>query len=250
MKPQKFIARFSLCCLSIFTFYSNRVSAQKPSTGFVIMNNNDTVHGKIISKGINTLHAIIMKIGNNEPQTFFPSTISGYVDNNGNIFAGAHLSYDVGPNLTFRGQDPTTMPYGIYYNPDNVKQEAYKDTAIYITQYVFVKALVVGLVSLYYFQDSTGRDHYFIDKNNVNLAELVHRRTYKRVFLNARDTMQFSVEQVENNGFRTQLLHNLGDCASIQLNDFSKLSYAEEDLVGIIRKYDLCKGKLLYVEKN
>jgi len=231
-------------------FYSIPAHAQKFSAGFIIMNNNDTLHGKIITKGENSIHSVVIKTADKPAQTFFSNTINGYVDNDGNIFASAHLSYDVGPNLTFRGQDPTTLPYGIYYNPDNIKQEQYKDTAIYITQYVFVKALVVGLVSLYYLEDSTGREHFFITKNNVNLAELVHRRTYQRVSLNARDTMQFSVQQVENNTFRTQLLHNLSDCASIQYQDFSNVSYDEKDLVAMVKKYDVCKGKLLYAEKN
>lgn len=259
--------------LSIFLFglfLSSTVLAQKPASGFVIAKNGDTTIGSIvIPKGVKGLHYIVFKAANMpSSQTLYAGDLAGFTTRDGDIYVSSNFTYDIGPFVTRTNNESNQETYGHAVNPDNLKQMQYKDTGIYITRSLFARVLVFGEASLYYFNDSTERTHFFISKNNSAPVELTFRRFLQkevagpaqssvtgRVTANHTDADEtlnptaFTLLEVEDNAYRGQLLKALGDCQSMQLSDFSKVQYYEEDLVPLFRKYDLCHGKLFYIEK-
>lgn len=260
----------NLSILSSGLLLSLGVFAQKPSGGFVITKNGDTTIGSVvIPKGVKGLHYIVFKASNlPAAQTYYANDLAGFTTKDGDIYVSSNFTYDIGPFVTRTNNESNQESYGHAVNPDNLKQMQYKDTGIYITRSLFARVLVFGEASLYYFKDSTERTHFFMSKNNGPPEELTFRRFFKK---NVAGPMQSSVTnqvtshhtdadeslnstaftllEVEDNAYRGQLLKALGDCAGVQLSDFAKLQYYEEDLVPLFRKYDLCRGKLLYIEK-
>jgi hypothetical protein len=233
----------------ICTFvYAMPAYSQNPVKGMVINNRGDTLHGRIVTKGINQYYAIILKTNDKAAQIFFPDSIKAYVDNDGNIFVRSRISYDVGPFFGRTGSISET--YGNVVNPDDAQPTQFIDTSIYRTQNIFVKLLVFGEASLFYLQDSTKRTHFFISNKNGPLTELTFRRFLRKMTANSVDTLNYSISEVEDNAFRGQLIRSFSDCSDMKLSDFEKIQYYEEDIVPLFRKYDLCKGKLLYIEKN
>lgn len=244
--------------------------AQRPAGGFIITKNGDTTAGSIlIPKGVTGLHYIVFK-GSKMPasQTFFAKDLAGFTTKDGDIYVSSDFTYDVGPFVTRTNNESNQESYGHAVNPDNLKQMQYKDTGIYITQDLFARVLVFGEANLFYFKDSTARSHFFMSKNKSQPVELTFRRFLQknvagptqssvtdRVVSHHADadgslnSASFTLLEVEDNAYRGQLLKALGDCAGMQLSDFAKLQYYEEDLVPLFRKYDLCRGKLFYIEK-
>ena len=132
---------------SVFSFSQSPLPFQK---AYVITLQNDTLRGEILSEESNLYHSIQFRQFNRPQQSFDPTSLNGFV-----IFEGTQVFN------SYRG-----LPY---------YAKGKRDTAN-----VFMKRLVAGVASLYYFKDKVGDKHHFLNKGD-QLLELRHQRKEVRL---------------------------------------------------------------------
>lgn len=104
-----------------------------------------------------------------------------------------------------------------------------KEPAELKTDTVFLKILVAGTITLYQ-AEASGRQHFFIKKNN-SVEELLFRRYTPE-----------PQKVLENNRFVEQLWLHTKDCPSVQNSISASMSYNQSSIEKIIKKYNSCKG--------
>ncbi|MCK5441175.1 MAG: tRNA modification GTPase, partial [Maribacter sp.] len=92
---------------------------------------------------------------------------------------------------------------------------------------LFLKVLVEGEATLYYYENKNLR-RFFFNPQNSHLEQLVYKRYRKS-----------ATEIRENTQFKQQLWNNF-QCESISRNEINKLSYKEDNLVRLFRKFNVC----------
>jgi len=94
---------------------------------------------------------------------------------------------------------------------------------------LFLKVLVDGKATLYYFEDGT-LNRFFYSLNNSLPQQLIYKRfVYKESKIGV------------NNGYQQQLLTDL-QCKDITLDKIQSLEYRKDKLVAFFRKYNACMG--------
>lgn len=106
---------------------------------------------------------------------------------------------------------------------------------------IFLRALVLGDMNLYKYQDENDIKHYFIEKDTI-WEELIYHDYYN------------DYEQIQtrtHHRYRTQLLRATFDCAALA-EKIKKLTPSEQSLIGVVSAYNSpsCKGQLLFVEEK
>jgi hypothetical protein len=111
----------------------------------------------------------------------------------------------------------------------------------YVTDTTFLRVLAKGRLNLFELQYNQYQPHYFIQKNNANMTELIRRR----VLVKSRDSL--SVITVEN--FKKQLGQFTSDCPITETN-FSKAHYQRNELLKVISQYNTCVQESFYTIKK
>ena len=97
----------------------------------------------------------------------------------------------------------------------------------------------LNLFSLLQYADD--KPHYFIQKNNEKIEELM----YRRAKVINRDT--YSIVTIQ--GYKNQLQSLTADCA-FQKQGFDKLRYIKSEILQVVTKYNTCSGQSSYTNKE
>lgn len=111
---------------------------------------------------------------------------------------------------------------------DNLNKLSHDKNPIFSDELLFLKVLVEGKASLYYYENENLK-RYFYKNNNDKIDQLVFKSYL---------TTDNSVKK-DNNKFRQQLWTDL-KCENISINDIEKINYKKSDLVNLFIKYNKC----------
>ena len=120
-------------------------------------------------------------------------------------------------------------------NIEEMKPQLVRDT-------VFLLINAQGRLNFFsLFQYADSKPHYFIQKNNGKIEELV----YRRAKVMNRDTNSIVTIQA----YKNQLQTLTADCA-FQKQGFDKLLYIKSDILEVVTKYNICSGQSSYINKE
>jgi hypothetical protein len=122
----------------------------------------------------------------------------------------------------------------VYNSIDSIESD-------YVTDTTFLRVLAKGRLNLFELQYNQYQPHYFIQKNNADMTELIRRR----VLVKSRDSL--SVITVEN--FKKQLGQLTSDCPINETN-FSRIHYQSNELLKVISLYNTCVQESFYTIKK
>lgn len=111
---------------------------------------------------------------------------------------------------------------------DNLQKLSHDKNPIFSDELLFLKVLVEGKASLYYYENENLK-RYFYKNNNDKIDQLV----YKSYLISDNSAKK------DNNKFRQQLWTDL-KCENISINDIEKINYKKSDLVNLFIKYNKC----------
>lgn len=106
---------------------------------------------------------------------------------------------------------------------------------------IFLRALVLGNLNLYKYQDEQGIRHYFIQKDTI-WEELIYHQYFT--------DLEQKVARTHFR-YRTQLLRATFDCSALS-EKIKNLAFYEKTLVNIVADYNssICGAKLLFREQK
>lgn len=114
------------------------------------------------------------------------------------------------------------------------------------TEIVFLQVLFEGERALYYFMDSQGKEHFYMEVDE-GYEWLVYKRYYKAA--GGSFTMGTTNVIAENNKYKGQLAYYLNNCESLA-NEINRLEYKKADLTALFMKYYQCMhAEYLYALK-
>ncbi len=116
---------------------------------------------------------------------------------------------------------------------DNLVTMNHSPEPDWVRDTVFLKVLVKGDASLYKYRKSNIEQFFY------SVGGPIKPMIYKKYLSQDGGTL------MENNQFRKQLFEDL-QCASLKMQDFTRLRYEEKDLMVLFKKYNKCKNG--YVE--
>ena len=192
-------------CLLLLLLVSTSALAQKDFRKGYIVQNSDTLRGYVDYRGgvRNAQIAAFKSTLDGEEQTFSPDAIAGYGFENEAKFYESKL-VTVG---------------------DTVSAEK---------RLVFLNALVKGKASIYYYLDTSHREHFYLAKDNGPLVALQEQEYLQK------DAATGKTYKVTNKVFAGTLATALADCRNLTAAQFEKLNLTEKSLKGIAQKYNAC----------
>ncbi len=190
--------------------------------GYIITLSNDTVEGfiDIKEKNINP-NRIIFKNNNSDKGKYYsPANILGYGVSD-EIYKSAIVKVEQSP-----------------YNPLELSPFSELE---YLSDTVFLQALIIGKKELYYLQDAKGKEHFYI-KIGSDYEWLIYKQYRKqsnnKTFL------------ATNNKFIGQLILYLNECTSLN-SILSASTYDKNSLINVFNEYYECtNSKQEYVVKK
>lgn len=202
---------FLILIMLLFTI--NGFSQNGYVNGFVVKNNGDTLKGRIYSPGWDvTPKQIRFRQGNAAEEQFSASQIRSFSITGVDNYISSALAIDNSPV------------------DDNSLLSV--DSSILKTDTIFLRVVVNGTASLYYYRGPDQKQHFFIGKNDA-VNELIWHR-YK--------ITQNDIQYVkEDKKFIGQLTYYMSDCPEMR-NTFDNLKYSESSLQPIFVSYANCKG--------
>lgn len=200
------------------------IKAQKEFvSGYVINNTGDTINGQIDNqKWVYSPLKITFKKDEQEI-SYELSDIQGFAINNEVTYVRKKISLDI--------------------TPHNSRELLESTDRVLIDTTLLLKQLVKGRLSLYYLRDKTNKTHFFTEKFNTSIQELVDHHFLKIV--NSHTYIMHS------DLYNEQLQNLCEDCSNYSGLTF-KYRYQESALTPLILKYNLFFGdnKALEVSKK
>jgi len=124
-------------------------------------------------------------------------------------------------------------------SPDSLNSLLYSREPEWEEKTVYLKTLVEGEASLYYYEGSA-LERYFFSSKNSEIEQLV----YKRYLVEASVTR-------ENNDYKRQIIDAFrGHCDKITVNDISDLNYKYNKLTALFLKYNTCSSDTISTVSN
>ncbi|MEA5257075.1 hypothetical protein VB264_04705 [Arcicella aquatica] len=198
---------------TVLSHYS--INAQKEfMAGYIVNNTGDTIRGEIDNKKwVKAPSQITFKDQNLKMVKYDISKIQSFVVQNEATYVRKKISLDITPHQ--QGKLLET------YDRELV------DTTL------FLKQLVKGRISLYYLQDNNNKEHFFIEKLNDTIQELVDHR-----FIRKNNSGNY---EVHLDIYNKQLYELCEDCSNYSGLIF-KYQYREAALMPLIMKYNTFFG--------
>ena len=186
--------------------------------GYVIAKNGDTLHGFIDYKNWDkNPKQILFKYEKTSPEIHFSYKSILEFSTSNEIYKSAIVKIEQGSNKT---NELTTSP-----------------KLNFLTDTVFLRAVIIGTKELYYLKDSRGKESFYI-KNDSNYEWL----TYKK-YLKEEDGKKLLSE---NKNYIGQLILYMQDCKTIN-PILSKTDYTYKDLLRAFNYYfDCTNSKVQY----
>lgn len=111
---------------------------------------------------------------------------------------------------------------------NNLKNLSYLKTPSWESRTVFLKVLLEGEASLYFYS-APGLNRYFYNINDGKIIQLIYKRYY---------VGQQKIKS--NNDFRQQLLNSFSNCSQMKLQDYKNVNYNAPSLSKIIKSFNSC----------
>jgi hypothetical protein len=206
MKKTYLLIVINLCIYSIGFSQKNMVS------GFIIKESGDTIRGKIDDKEWSRNPTKILFAPNgSEPKTYdVIKELLGFGIDNKSIYIRKTTSLDITP-----------YTYGSLLQTNELIVAS--DTTIAL------KLLVKGKISLYYFKDVNSKDHFFVEKLNEPLEELI-KHDYMGEY-------KGNSVVVKEDKFNNQLAELCQDCSLFNGVNFN-YQYTQSSLKPAILEYN------------
>ncbi|QDO92974.1 PorT family protein [Formosa sediminum] len=204
------IFKFILLPLSFFLFFNISSAQENFLSGYVVSTTGDTISGYIDIKDwkTNPKEITFKKELNQNPIIYDTSSIK-YFNAQDNAYISAIVDIEIS------SRDIQNLK-----NDANLKLEK-RD--------VFLKVLINGNKSLYYYKDEHNKTNFYIKENDKFI--LLTHKTYLKETINI----------VENNQYKGQLIFYLNDCKNIQ-SQINNATYTQESLTSVFEKYYKCIG--------
>ena len=179
--------------------------------GYIITNTGDTLHGEIDDKDWvkNPLSISFKNLSKTETYNTV-TQLRGFGIKNKNVYVRKRFKLDVTP---FQSEKLLQSP-SLIISPDTT---------------LMIKQLVNGRINLYYMADAMAKDHFFIEKQDEPLEELIDHH-----YLRRNNTGLF---EIHNDAFNIQLSNICQDCSYYENKTF-KNNYSELSLTPTILKYN------------
>lgn len=199
--------------ITVLSHYSSK--AQKEfMAGYIVNNAGDTIRGKIDNtKWVQAPSQIRFKQENQNAIKYRLSDIQSFAINNEATYVRKKISLDITPHMSAK----------LLHSYDRVLV----DTT------VFLKQLIKGRLNLYYLKDGNTKGHFFIEKLNEPIQELIDHR-----FLRKTESGTF---EVHLDTYNKQLYDLCEDCSNYSGKIFKYL-YRETALTPLIIKYNAFFG--------
>jgi hypothetical protein len=111
---------------------------------------------------------------------------------------------------------------------NNLKNLSYLKEPDWKTQTVFLKVLLEGDASLYFYA-APGLNRYFYNIKNGDIIQLIYKRYY------------IGHQKVKsNNDFRQQLLNSFSSCKTLEMQDYKNVNYNAPSLSKLVTAYNNC----------
>jgi hypothetical protein len=109
---------------------------------------------------------------------------------------------------------------------------------------LFLLTLATGEINLYKLIDKNNKTHFFYQKGNAPIKELI----YRKVKIGAQEGVKDYQTVGEIKAYATQLKMEVLDCPKV----FSMIKeetfyYKESDLIRVVNNYNICKGKATFI---
>lgn len=216
--------QFNCYILVVFLsfIFTNLIIAQGKNyvPGFIITNQQDTIQGFINNKGWDkNPKNIDFKNLKGKITPYSANEIRSFQIKNGVLFESYLVTYDIASI--------------------KVNEIDYDTAEELITNTVFLRAEVLGPVSLYYFKDDTRKTHLFLKTEGEEVPyELIFRRRFKE--FTARTMSEVGgLRMVTEKKYITQLQSALKACPELR-EDISKISYSLKEVKKILQAYYQC----------
>lgn len=199
--------------VSVFT----SIIAQKNFvSGYIINQTGDTIRGKIDDKEWSENPTKILFMANGSPAKVYNiiTDLRGFGIENKSTYLKKNVSLDITPH-DFNSLLSTSERIVI------------SDTTIVLKQ------LIKGKISLYAFKDANGKDHFFVEKLNEPIQELIKHDFF--------DEIKGVRVMVKQNIYNDQLSDLCQDCSMFNQKKFN-YNYSEASLKPVILEYNAFFG--------
>lgn len=202
---------FLILLMLLFTI--NGFSQNGYVNGYVVKNSGDTLRGQIYFPGWDiTPGKIQFRQANAAEEQFSASQLKMFSISGIDNYISGFVTLDASPV-----NDGSLLTV---------------DSSILHTDSIFLRVVVNGSASLYYYRSGDQKQHFLIGKNNA-INELIYHRY---------NVMQNGLQYVrEDRKFIGQLTYYLSDCPEMK-NSFDNLKYSESSLQPLFVTYANCKG--------
>lgn len=199
-----------LCCL-LFSSYAQKEFV----SGYIVTAKGDTLRGEIDNrKWVKNPTSVIFREIGKSYEKYDADNLNGFGVTNENVYVKKRVSVDVTPYL--EGRLLNTR-----------ERKIVKDSVLLLKQ--FIK----GRISLYYFKDETSKPHFYIQKMDGPLEELIN---HKYLLTIGDKTFERNVEL-----YNAQLFDLCQDC-SLYTGKALTYSFTEGDIAPAILKYNAFFG--------
>jgi outer membrane protein with beta-barrel domain len=186
--------------------------------GYIVTNQNDTIKGLIDDKDWdlspdtiyfgNDIDSVTNKYSSHDIKAFGVDDKYFYISKN--------VKIDMSPNRTYE------------LKPMEKGDQILVDT---MNKQLFLNVLISGKISLYYYKDFNGKEHFFCQKNKDTTVELVLQRY---IMQEQAGLIQHNVDR-----YKYILSYYMNDCESAK-DDIKNLNLNESSLISIVSKYNRC----------
>jgi len=212
-----FIKKITFFVLLIL--FSTNLFSQKNQylDGYIITQNLDTIYGQILYQN-NQITPKIIQLKNGSKKTYNSNEIQ-YVEIFGKVkYFSKKVKYSI--------------------NPHNIQDITADKEIIWKESREFLKAIILGKINLYKFVEKNGKTHFFINKDNEELKDLI--------------VLKYKVDGKTSvkNKYKNDLKKVLEDCSELfKLIDKSKLN--QKSLQSIVKQYNDCNNlESTYIAKQ
>lgn len=200
----------------IFYLVQHTIMAQKNFvSGYIVKESGDTVRGKIDDKEWSKSPAKILFLANDgQSKTYnIVNELQGFGIDNKSIYIRKKTSLDVTPHS-----------YNDLLTTNN--RMVVEDTTLAL------KVMVKGKISLYFFHDNNGKEHYFVEKLGEPITELINHE-----YMMYRSETSEQKVLVKDDMFNNQLSDLCEDCSLFNKKKFA-YNYTESTLKSVVLEYN------------
>jgi hypothetical protein len=210
--------RFTLFLFLVVSF-SGLLAQNKFEEGYVVTKSNDTIAGFIeyLSWSGSPKKITFRNSRSNQITTYSPVEINSfYIKSSDEYYRGLIANIDYSPHEISKMRD---------YESDADFFREYRP----VLDTVFLKTLIQGKVSLFYYKDFNNKSHFFVEKESMGIKELEYQQYM----------VQGKVKYLK--GYQELLKDYTKECSSL-VSRINNINYFRSQLLSLISNYNSCTG--------